>query len=483
MNFKTFPLVFFFFTLLLSAVLLISGSIKVDPLDRVLAQGSLSVGLRSSPAVYYEHREGHAGFEYELVRAFAEHLGVQLRIHVVDTQPELEALLKQGKVDLVAGGMGLTANLQERFTLTRPLLETDQMVVYRRGTFRPRSWKDLETDKDLAVVAASRQAELLRQQQTHYPELSWIETEELAVTDLLKLVQDGELDYALVSAQDFNLNRFFFPRVGVAFDAGATSSLVWMLPKEAETSQLTSIANGFLQFADEQGHIEEVRERYYRHEKHLEYVGAPLFLRHVRNRLPQYEEHFKKAAQEQELDWLLLAAVGFQESHWRANAVSPTGVRGLMMLTLRTAGELGVNRLDPYESIEGGARYLRHLYNRVPKQIQGPDRLYMALAAYNVGFGHLEDARRITQRQGHDPNRWDDVARHLPLLTQRQWYSQTRFGYARGNEPVVYVRNIRRYLEILEWHERSQDNFLEQLEKRAAQVHFETAFRKVPPNI
>lgn len=471
------------YSLFLFLLVMLAGCSQVDPLEKVLEKGHLTVALRSSPAVFYEHREGHAGFEYELIKSFAEHLGVELRINVVESQQEMEDLLQSGEVDMVAGGLGLTQDLQERFTLTQPLLESSQMVVYRRGHYRPRAWEDIEEDTDLAVLAGSRQAEVLRNQQASYPQLGWIETQDLAVTDLLKLVQDGDLDYALVSAQDFNLNRFFFPRVGVAFDAEAPSSLVWMLPSKAKNSQLSSIANGFINYADRHGEIEEVRERYYRHEKHLEYVGAPLFLRHVRNRLPLYEEHFKQAGVEQEMDWLLLAAVGFQESHWRRNAVSPTGVRGLMMLTRRTAGELGVNRLDPYESIEGGARYLRHLYNRVPDQIQGPDRLYMALAAYNVGYGHLEDARRITQGQGYNPNRWEDVAKHLPLLTQRKWYSRTRFGYARGNEPVVYVENIRRYLEILEWHERTQDNFLEQLEERAARVKFETAFRKVPPMI
>ncbi|SFC40596.1 membrane-bound lytic murein transglycosylase F [Marinospirillum celere] len=474
---------FKFLPLFLVILIGLSACDRVDPLEKVLEKGSLKVALRSSPAVFYEHREGHAGFEYELVRSFAEHLGVELKTVIVENQQEMESLLDSGQVDLVAGGLGRTQELQERYTLTKPLLDSALMVVYRRGTFRPRAWEDIAEDKDLAVLADSRQAEVLRNQQAKYPELGWKETEDLAVTDLLKLVQDGELDYALVSAQDFNLNRFFFPRVGVAFDAEATSSLVWMLPRKARGSQFNAIADGFVAYASRQGVIDEVRERYYRHEEYLEYVGAPLFLRHVRNRLPLYEDHFKAAAEDQGLDWLLLAAVGFQESHWRRNAVSPTGVRGLMMLTQRTAGELGVNRLDPYESIEGGARYLRHLYNRLPDQIQGPDRTYMALAAYNVGYGHLEDARRITQGQGYDPNSWDDVAEHLPLLTQRRWYSRTRFGYARGNEPVVYVKNIRRYLEILEWHERTQENFLEKLEERAAKVRFETAFRKVPPMI
>lgn len=465
--------------LLVVAVLLLSGCRQVDPLDQVLKKGTLTVAMRNTPAVYYEHREGAAGFEYELVKAFADHLGVGLDVVTVGTEAELERALQQGEVDMAAGGLGLTLDRQRSFVVSSPLLRSSQMVVYRRGNFRPRSWDDLK-EGGLAVLAGSRQAEVLRGHQVDYPHLSWMEAGDLEVTDLLKMIQDGDLDYALVSAQDFNINRFFFPRVGVAFDTEVSASLIWLFPQQAQ-SHMAKVANGYINQAQSQGLIDEVRDRYYRHEEYLEYVGAPLFLRHVRSRLPQYETHFREAAEIQSLDWRLLAAVGFQESHWRRNAVSPTGVRGLMMLTQRTASELGVNRLDPVESIQGGARYLRQLYDRVPERIQGEDRMYFALAAYNVGMGHLEDARRITEGQGHDPDKWEDVARHLPLLSQRQWYRQTRFGYARGNEPVVYVQNIRRYLEILDWHYRTQENFLEALEERAAKVRFEDAFRKVPP--
>ncbi len=463
---------------LLVLLLLISGCSQ-DPLDRVQREGVLTVAMRNTPAAFYEHREGHAGFEYELIKGFAQQLGVELRVVRSESQLQMEQALAAGEVDMLAGGLGLTLDRMQRFSVTEPLLQTQQMLVYRRGHFRPRQWEDIPDDAGLAVLAGSRQAEVLRVRQAQQPSLSWMQTEELEVTDLLKLVEDGDLDFALIDAQDYSINRFFFPRVGIAFEVDAPVSLVWLLPQQPKSSALSRAANAYIQQIQQTGKLAEVRDRYYRHEAHLEYVGAPLFLRHVRNRLPRYETHFREAAQVNDFDWLLLAAVGFQESHWRHNAVSPTGVRGLMMLTQRTARELGVNRLDPYESIEGGARYLRSLYDRLPERIQGPDRLYMALAAYNVGMGHLEDARRITQSQGYNPDLWDDVAKHLPLLSQRQWHRHTRFGYARGNEPVVYVHNIRRYLEILEWHALTQQDLLEQLEERASRVQLETAFSKV----
>jgi membrane-bound lytic murein transglycosylase F len=177
-------------------------------------------------------------------------------------------------------------------------------------------------------------------------------------------------------------------------------------------------------------------------------------MRQIRERLPALRPLFEDAGRRYDLDWRLLAAVGYQESHWDPAAVSRTGVRGIMMLTQRTARQLGIDdRTDPEQSIIGGARYLRSMIDRIPDRIEHPDRLWLALAAYNIGMGHLEDARVLTERRGGDPDRWVDVRESLPLLTQERWYRQTRYGYARGYEPVDYVQNVRTFYEILLWLE------------------------------
>jgi len=160
---------------------------------------------------------------------------------------------------------------------------------------------------------------------------------------------------------------------------------------------------------------------------------------------------FKAAAKKYHIDWRLLAAIGYQESHWNPKAISPTGVRGIMMLTRKTATELGVNRLDPASSIEGGAKYYSQILNKMNPDIPQPDRSWLAMAAYNIGYYHLQDARRITRLRKQNPNYWLDVKKSLPLLTQKKWYSKTRYGYARGYEPVQYVENIRSYYDILKW--------------------------------
>jgi membrane-bound lytic murein transglycosylase F len=128
-------------------------------------------------------------------------------------------------------------------------------------------------------------------------------------------------------------------------------------------------------------------------------------------------------------------------------------VRGIMMLTRNTMQHLGINksRHDPQASIEGGALYLASIKKKLPKRIKDPHRTWLALAAYNVGFGHLEDARILAQEDGANPDKWEDVKKYLPLLSQKKWYKKTRYGYARGREPVRYVENIRSYYDILVW--------------------------------
>lgn len=198
--------------------------------------------------------------------------------------------------------------------------------------------------------------------------------------------------------------------------------------------------------------LSELKERYYGQADVLGYVGTTTFARHLQQRMPRYERHFRQAGEQHRIDWRLLAAIGYQESMWEPEATSKTGVRGLMMLTQRTATAMGVsNRLDPQQSIQGGARYFAEVHAGLPDSISEPDRTWFALAAYNIGGGHLQDARKLTREAGLNPDKWLDVKKILPRLSQKQWYSKTRYGYARGGEPVHFVNNIRRYYDILSW--------------------------------
>lgn len=174
------------------------------------------------------------------------------------------------------------------------------------------------------------------------------------------------------------------------------------------------------------------------------------FYHHIETRLPQYRRQFEEVAQAYEISWTLLAAQAYQESRWDRHAVSPTGVKGLMMLTRNTASSLGIrNREDPTKSIEGGARYFQSLEKRLPRHIRKADRIWIALAAYNVGMGHVKDAQRLARRMGKNPHSWKDLKTMLPLLAQKPYYETLPYGYARGWEPVRYVKRIRAYHALL----------------------------------
>lgn len=448
-----------------------------EHLTRVLAKDFITVHTRNTPTTYYEGRQGPTGFEYELMHRFAASLGVSLNLNA-SHHPDgvLPAVREQG--DLGAAALPLMADTPG-IHYTRPIIEMQPLVVYRRGLYGINAPEDL-VGLSIGTLSEAGTSDALKALQSDYPSLSWKESNELEVAELMAKVENGTLDAAIIFDHQFRLNRLFFPNVERGFYLGEPLSLVWALPSGRGLGLLDA-ANQFLQELHENGTLDRLISRYFGHDDYLEYVGTRTFLDHLDERLPRYTELFKQAARDTGFDWKLLAAVGYQESHWDPNAVSPTGVRGLMMLTNPTASEMGVtDRTNAAQSIDGGARYLRSIKDRLPDSITGEDRLYMAMAAYNVGLGHLYDARNIAERRGGDPNLWQDVRAALPLLQQREWHSQTRHGYARGGEPVIYVRNIRRYYEMIEYVERSRQQFF-QLEQIPASEEPLLLFEIVPP--
>ncbi|WP_457942619.1 membrane-bound lytic murein transglycosylase MltF [Vreelandella alkaliphila] len=429
-----------------------------EHLAQIIAKEFITIHTRNTPTTYYEGRQGPTGFEYELMHRFADYLGVSLNLNA-SHHPESVLPAVRGQGDLGAAALPLLPDSPGIY-YTRSIIQMQPLVVYRRGLNGINEPKNL-VGLELGTLSEAGTSQSLLALQRDYPSLSWKESHELEVAELLARVENGTLDAAIIFDHQFRLNRLFFPNVERGFFLGEPLSLAWAVPSGRGLGLLET-ANQFLQELQESGTLEQLVSRYFGHDDYLEYVGTRTFLAHLDERLPTYSELFKKAARDTGFDWKLLAAVGYQESHWNPNAVSPTGVRGLMMLTNPTASEMGIaDRTNPAQSIDGGARYLRSIKDRLPESIVGNDRLYMAMAAYNVGLGHLYDARKIAEMRGGNPDSWQDVRAALPLLQQREWHSQTRHGYARGGEPVIYVRNIRRYYEMIEYVERSRQQFFQ----------------------
>lgn len=440
----------------LASLLLFSACSQPSSYEKIQKYKTLHVITRNAPAVYFEGRHGPMGFEYELASLFARDLGVELDLKVASTRSQILSALDNEYTHVASAFMVASDTRSDRYQYSRPYMETTPLVVYRYGDTRPRKPADLIGQR-VGIVSDSFYTDELDSLKQDFPTIEWTLLD-AEVIDLMKMVQEKELDYAIVTSLELDIHQAYYPRVKKAFEIGEAQQISWYFPKATDQTLLAK-ANAFFTRIEEDGTLLHLKERYFGHLEQLNYVGARTFIRHSNTRLPKYEKKFKSIAKSLDLDWRLLASIGYQESHWRPKAMSPTGVRGLMMLTLPTAREMGIkNRLDPEASIDGGARYFAKIKKRIPDRIPEPDRTWMALAAYNVGYGHLEDARILTEKGGKDPDKWVDVKEFLPLLQKKKYYKQTRYGYARGNEPVIYVQNIRRYYDVLTWMTESQPN-------------------------
>lgn len=419
-----------------------------NQLEQVQQSGELQVVTRNTPSTYYIGQDGAAGFEYDLAQRFAEHLEVELVMRPVSTLDELFTLVEAEEVHLAAAGLTITPERETMLSFAQPYHWIEEHVVYRVNAYLPTRPLDLNKGH-LEIVANSSHHQRLSQLSEQYPSLNWIENTELDSIELFELVREEIIDFTIADSNELALHRQFYPELAVAFDLGDPQPLAWAFKQQPDTS-LRDAANQFLQQMELSGDLQALLEYHYGHLQRFNYVDNRAFLRHVKRRLPRYQGLFKQEAS-QDWSWQLLAAVAYQESHWDADARSPTGVRGLMMLTRNTAKDMGVsNRLDPAQSVYGGAKYLRQLLKRFA-DIPMPDRLWFSLAAYNVGYGHVRDAQGIASSLGQDASRWTHVKDTLPLLRRPTWYQRTRYGYARGNEPVQYVDNIRRYYGVLQW--------------------------------
>ena len=441
--------------ILLAGLIALLGSIVVlrptpPSLVDVLARGELVVASRPAAVAWYQDQHGDTGFEYTLAREFADQLGVSLRIVAVDNLPELHQLVRTGQVDIAAAALAITPARAEQLAFTEPYLSNNDLIIYRTAEPGPKSLADL-SDRRLAVLAGSSQEAAVQELISNGIRLQFQAIRAVNVEHLLNLVHEGHVDMAVVDRNGWQLHKSLFPELAESLTL-AERQVAWALSAEGDGSLLEA-ANRFLGERRENGTVARLAERFYGQAGQMNLYSSRSFLSHIDSRLSQYAEAFREAGEATGFDWRLLAAMGYQESLWDQEAVSPTGVRGLMMLTQRTAREMNVaDRTDPIASIHAGAAYLRKLHDRIPERIAEPDRLWMAVAAYNVGMGHVEDARILTQKQGGNPDVWEDVRQRLPLLRKPEFHRDTRYGYARGGmQSVIYVRHIQQYYDLLLW--------------------------------
>lgn len=422
-------------------------------------RGELRISTLNSPLTYFTTKQGAGGLDYELAKHFANYLGVKL---VVISQQNINDMfndLDEDNADLLAASLNYNPERLANARIGPTYYSVSQQLVYRLGNPRPKSFADIKGN--LAVASGSAHISTLKQlKRDKFPDLKWQTASNFTSKELLEQVADGKLDYTLGDSVTMALLQRVHPQLAVAFDVTDEQPIIWYLKRGNDDSLYAAMLDFFNQIVDDST-LARLEEKYLGHVGSFDYVDTKTFLSAIDVILPNFRSLFEKYAKE--IDWKLLAAIAYQESHWDPQATSPTGVRGLMMLTRATADSLGVNdRLDPQESIQGGALYLQRLMAKVPDSVPVDERIWFSLAAYNMGWGHMLDARKLTKMQQGNPDSWLDVKQRLPMLSQKRYHSQLTYGYARGREAYNYVENIRRYQVSLV-------GYLQEKEKKAAQ--------------
>lgn len=418
------------------------------PVAPVAESGELVVLTVNGPASYFEDAQGlPSGFEYDLAILFAKELNAKPAFVVLDNPATIDRQLRAGQAHLAAAALPRHFDFPGGLAWGPSYFTTQHQIVGRTAEPRPRALKDI-ADKRVGVIEESVGEYLLS-----VPSTQELRLERLppgaSTADLLEQVAGRKLDYALVESTRFTLARRYFPQVEVAFNVGKPVEYAWLVAT-VDKKRILQAAGPFFDRIRKDGTLQRLIDRYYGHATRFTALDSGTLIERIGTQLPQLKPHFLEAERLSGIDWRLVAAIGYQESHWDPAATSPTGVRGLMMLTEETANRLEVgNRLDARESIVAGARYFALLKEALSPRIAEPDRTYLALAAYNLGLGHLEDARILAQRGGLSPDKWQDVRQVLPRLSEPDSYHTLKHGYARGFEALHLVDNVRNYYDIL----------------------------------
>ena len=411
--------------------------------------GVLEVATRNGATTYYlDRHQNPIGPEFSLVSRFAESKGWTVNWTMHDSTAEVLQALEAGNTHLAAAGLTHLPSRTERFTRGPAHTEiTEQLVCHRDMRPMPRKPESMP-EVSIAVTADSSYVETLNKLASEHEGITFTEDDSRTTEVLLSEVAEQDIDCTVADSNIVQVMRRHFPHLEVAMNLTQGNNLGWYLP--AGSDDLAGTTREWMNSTDGDEAIGYIESRYYAYIGEFDFVDLRALNRRIDERLPNFIDRFAEAETKTGMPADLLAALSYQESHWDPAAVSPTGVRGIMMLTRNTAESLGVmDRLDPVAAIDGGARYLADRHRRLPETIPEPDRTFLALASYNIGRGHLLDARQLARELGKNPDSWDDMKEVLPLKADKRYYPSTRYGYARGYEPVHYVQRIRNYRDVI----------------------------------
>ena len=431
--------------LIILSLCLIASCGKEDSLEKIRKAGVITVVTRNNAHCYYTYRDNPCGFEYDLAKAFSDYLGVKLNV-ITPSWEKLTDALNTRKGDFIAASLSVSQSREKHVDFSDDYLSVQQKVILHKSNYKIKTLQDLN-GKTIHVRRGTSYEERLNELKGQGLDINIILHDDIPTEEFIRMVAEKEIAITIADSNIALLNRRYYPDIKISIPIQKPQHLGWAVRK-GNVSLLREI-NRFFKKIKKNGTLKKVHDTYYAHVEIFDYVDLKKFHIRLRTRLPKYRAIIQQAAGKNGFDWRFIAAVIYQESHFDPQARSYTGVGGLMQLTKNTAKAMGVtDRHDPEQSIRAGVRYLKKLYDKYDTA-KDPDRLFIALASYNVGRGHILDAQKIAERNHLDPNSWASLRQVLPLLRYSRQYKKATHGYCRGTEPVRYVNRILLYYDIL----------------------------------
>jgi len=409
----------------------------------------LVYGTRTSLLSYFKVGKDVVGYEYKMLKAFCEQHNIRLITKVYKNNGQLLNDLLRGKIDVAGGHLSITKERAKSFAFTQPISQTAIDLVTHFDYRHHSSIQDFE-DLSGKLIANSSYEELSKQLEDFNPQ-DIESTEQDSLFQLFRKINKKQIDYTFADSEIIDVYQHFIPGIYQAIQLSEQEDIAFLLPKN-RSNELIAHLNSFIQTAKASGKVTQYKNEILMHLPQIGIADTVTFFDKLQTAWPQIAKLVMEVSKEYDFDPSLLAAISYQESHWDPDAVSISGVKGLMMLTENTAEEMGVqDRTNPRESLIGGIKYIKMMQNKIPDRISDINRILFALAAYNIGYGHLEDARVLTQRSGGNPDIWLEVEPYLKKLNNPAIAEQLKYGVADGRTAVIYVNNIMTYKQLMTW--------------------------------
>jgi len=410
---------------------------------RIIKKGEIIIGARTGPTTYYEIKNQKTGFSYDVMRELSKYLNINFKVVTIDNASIAQKDLDERKVDLLVD-MGLIDNVNLIYSHTK----TDFHLVFNKNYINKPNTK-LELNDHIISIIDSPQLIKSIDNFIGNNKIEYNITNDKNIDELIHLLIENKIQYTVLTSDELIFYKEYFSEINVAYKIDNDINSNWALPKNTSNELSEKISDFFTDML-KKNKLKYIKQKNLNSNSKYSFVGTKNFINDLVNVFPLYEFYFKSYSKKYNHDWKLLASIGYQESRWNKDAISYTGVKGIMMLTKNTSIDMKINdRTNPKESIYGGAKYLRTILDKIPDQINQKDKIWYAIAAYNIGYGHVLDAIEMAKKDKKIVTDYQSVEPYILKLSKSKYYKKTKYGYARGWETVKYVQNIRQYYDIL----------------------------------